>query len=51
LLVVNLPFLQSAFNTTFLSTKEWALVLGLALIPAVSEEVTKVYLRWKDRRA
>ena len=51
LLVVNLPFLQSAFNTTFLNTKEWALVLGLALIPAVSEELTKAYLRWKDRRA
>jgi Ca2+-transporting ATPase len=51
LLVVNLPFLQSAFNTTFLSTKEWALVLGLALIPAVSEELTKVYLRWKDQHA
>ena len=51
LLVVNLPFLQQPFNTTFLSVKEWAVVIGLSLVPAVSEELTKVYLRWKDQRA
>jgi P-type Ca2+ transporter type 2C len=51
LLVVSVPFLQSAFNTTFLSAKEWAFVIGLSLIPAVSEELTKAYLRWQDHRA
>jgi Ca2+-transporting ATPase len=50
LLVVNVPFLQPIFNTHFLQPVEWAIVLGLALIPAVSEELTKIYLRWNDRR-
>jgi P-type Ca2+ transporter type 2C len=45
LLVVNLPFLQSVFNTHFLQWNEWLLVIGLALIPATAEEVTKLYLR------
>jgi hypothetical protein len=49
-LVVGIPFLQPVFNTHFLSPREWAAVLSLALIPAVSEEITKAYLRWVDRR-
>jgi Ca2+-transporting ATPase len=50
-LVVNVSFLQPIFNTQFLTLKEWLVVIGLAMIPAVSEELTKVYLRWKDRRS
>jgi Ca2+-transporting ATPase len=50
LLVINVPFLQPVFNTHFLSLREWLVVLGLALIPAISEEITKAYLRWRDRR-
>ncbi|MBN2147298.1 MAG: cation-translocating P-type ATPase [Anaerolineales bacterium] len=50
LLVVNVPFLQPIFNTHFMSVKEWLVVLGLAVIPAVSEEITKAYLRKRDRR-
>ncbi len=50
LLVVNVPFLQPIFNTHFLALREWAIVLGLALIPAVSEEITKFYLRMQDRK-
>jgi Ca2+-transporting ATPase len=49
MLVVNVPFLQPVFNTHFLSLKEWLVVLGLALIPAISEEITKAYLRWQER--
>jgi len=48
LLVVNVPFLQPIFNTHFLSVSEWLVVLSLATIPAVSEEFTKLYLRWRD---
>lgn len=51
ILVINVPFLQPIFNTTFLSVKAWAIVLGLAVIPAVSEEIEKFILRWRDRRA
>ena len=45
LLVCSVPFLQPIFNTHFLSGREWAIVLGLALIPALAEEFTKFVLR------
>ncbi len=51
LLVVNVPFLQPIFNTHFLSLNEWAIVVGFALIPAIAEEITKIYLRWQDQRS
>jgi Ca2+-transporting ATPase len=50
LVVVSVPFLQPIFNTHFLRPGEWAVVLGLALVPAVSEEITKAYLRSKESR-
>ncbi len=48
ILVVNIPFLQPIFNTHFLNLKEWSIVIGLSLIPAVSEEITKFFLRRKS---
>ncbi len=45
ILVCAVPFLQPIFNTHFLSGREWALVIGLALIPAAAEEITKFFLR------
>jgi hypothetical protein len=45
LLVVNLPFLQPIFNTHFLTAGEWGVVVGLALLPAMAEEITKFFLR------
>jgi Ca2+-transporting ATPase len=50
-LVVNVPFLQPIFNTHFLSLREWGVVFGLAIIPAVAEEITKFFLRLKSRQA
>lgn len=49
LIVCAVPFLQPIFNTHFLSGREWSLVLGLALIPAVSEEITKFFLRRTEK--
>jgi Ca2+-transporting ATPase len=49
LIVVNVPFLQPVFNTHFLSLREWGVVVGMALIPAITEELTKLYLRIKAR--
>jgi len=49
ILVVNVPFLQPIFNTHFLTQTEWLVVIGLALIPAISEEITKFFLRMKER--
>jgi Ca2+-transporting ATPase len=45
LIVCVVPFLQGIFNTHFMSGIEWAVVLGLSLIPATSEEITKFFLR------
>jgi Ca2+-transporting ATPase len=50
LLVCGVPFLQPIFNTHFLSLGEWLVVLGLALIPAAAEEITKLALRLRERR-
>ena len=47
LLVINVPFLQPFFNTHPLTALEWGIVVGLALIPAVAEELTKAFLRRK----
>ena len=44
-LVVSVPFLQPIFNTHFPSLREWGVVLGLAIIPAIAEEITKFFLR------
>ncbi len=48
LLVITLPFLQPIFNTHFLLAREWAVVVGLSLIPALTEELTKFFLRLRD---
>jgi Ca2+-transporting ATPase len=40
-LVVSVPFLQPVFNTHFPTLREWTVVLGLALVPAIAEELTK----------
>jgi len=48
LLVVSVPFLQPIFNTHFMSGREWTMVLGLALIPAIFEEITKAFLRRRE---
>ncbi len=45
LIVCTVPFLQSIFNTHFMTGREWSVVLGLALMPAVAEEITKFFLR------
>jgi len=51
ILVAAVPFLQPIFNTHWLNLNEWLVVIGLALIPAVSEEITKFFLRrgeWQE---
>lgn len=47
ILVTTVPFLQPIFNTHNPSLAEWGVVLGLSIIPAVAEELTKAYLRTK----
>ncbi|MCJ7433952.1 MAG: cation-translocating P-type ATPase [Anaerolineales bacterium] len=49
LLVCALPFLQSIFNTHFLTVREWSVALGLAIMPAIAEEITKFFLRRSEK--
>jgi len=44
-LVATIPFLQPIFNTHNPSSTEWIVVLILAIIPAIAEEITKFFLR------
>jgi Ca2+-transporting ATPase len=50
LLVCTVPFLQKIFNTHFMSGPEWVVVLGLSFVPAISEEITKLFLRLRERQ-
>jgi Ca2+-transporting ATPase len=50
LAVCTVPFLQTIFNTHFMNLPEWLVVLGLALVPAASEEITKLFLCLRDRK-
>jgi Ca2+-transporting ATPase len=45
MVVVNVPFFQPIFNTHFLAPREWLFVVVLAFIPAIAEEITKLFLR------
>ncbi len=51
LAVVFVPFLKPIFNTHPQNLREWQVVVGLALIPAVAEELTKLWLRRGSKRA
>ena len=45
LVVCFVPFLQDIFNVHWLSAIEWTTVIGLGLLPAIAEEITKFFLR------
>ena len=49
-LVTVVPFLQPIFNTHFPSLREWSVIIGLSFVPAVSEEITKFFLRHREAR-
>ena len=50
LLVVIVPFLQPIFNTHMPTATEWVVVLVLAILPAIAEEITKFFLRQQDKK-
>ena len=50
LLVVIVPFLQPIFNTHMPTATEWVIVLVLAILPAIAEEITKFFLRQQDKK-
>jgi P-type Ca2+ transporter type 2C len=49
ILVTTVPFLQPIFNTHNPSAIGWLVVLGLAIVPAIAEELTKLFLRKNNK--
>ena len=49
LAICVIPGLQPVFNTHWMSTNEWAMVVGFALIPAISEEIYKFFVRRQNK--
>jgi Ca2+-transporting ATPase len=45
LLVIYVPFLQSAFDTISIDLGHWLIMLPLILTPAIAAEISKLYLR------
>lgn len=42
---ITVPFLAKAFNVQNLSLADWGLVIGLALIPLIINEIIKLFMR------
>ncbi len=46
-MTVIVPFLNPIFNTQALGLKQWQVVVALAMVPAIVEEITKWWLRMR----
>ncbi len=51
IIVVGIPFLQHAFHLQMLDIRAWAIVLGLGLVPLFFNEVIKIFIRNRLRKA
>ena len=50
LLVMYVPFVQPIFNTTSMGWQAWKVVLPLLLVPSITAEITKIFLRRRGER-
>jgi Ca2+-transporting ATPase len=50
LVIIYVPFLDPVFDTTFLTLKDWSLMLPLILLPSVAAEINKGVLRRMSER-
>lgn len=51
LVVIGIPFMQNAFNLRMLDFQGWVMVLLLGLVPLLVNELFKVFLRARQRKA
>jgi Ca2+-transporting ATPase len=49
LAIIYVPFLDPIFDTTFLTLRDWAIMLPLILLPSVAAEVNKWVLRMTSK--
>jgi hypothetical protein len=50
-LVMYVPFLQRIFGTVALPIRDWAVMVPFILMASVAAELTKAFMRWRDRRS
>jgi Ca2+-transporting ATPase len=50
LLVIYVPFLNRPFNTVPLTPEHWAIILPLAILPAITAEVSKFFVRRSEMK-
>jgi len=50
LLVISVPVLAKAFEVQFLSLSDWCLVFMFAIIPLISNEVIKIFMRMAEKK-
>jgi Ca2+-transporting ATPase len=50
LIVIYVPFLQTAFNTVALEWEHWRTILPLLVVPAIVAELTKVFFNRSQRK-
>jgi Ca2+-transporting ATPase len=48
--VISVPFLAEAFKVQNLSIMDWDIVILLALIPLIVNEIIKIFIRATERR-
>jgi Ca2+-transporting ATPase len=48
--VISIPFLAKAFQVQNLSLQDWGLVILLALIPLIANEIIKIFLRQAEKK-
>jgi Ca2+-transporting ATPase len=46
-IAVYVPFLRPFFDTTFLSVRDWIMMIPFILIASVAAEITKIFIRKK----
>jgi Ca2+-transporting ATPase len=48
--VISIPVLANAFNVHNLPLKDWAIVIGFALIPLVVNEIVKFFMKIAEEK-
>lgn len=51
LIVIGIPVMQSAFRLQMLDFKAWIIAISLGLIPLIFNEIFKIFIRTKSRKA
>jgi len=51
LVVIGIPFMQRAFHLQMLDLKGWIIAISLGLVPLLVNEIVKIFIRARIKRA